>query len=385
MTEDVFSVTTPFADVAELAQGYVNRVDGAQILLPLSAPLGEGEGVRFVVHLADGTPAFAGAGRCIQVSDQGDQVAPEHRFEVLCDSLQFDERSQPVYDYIVTIRSAMLAEQPETQASQEETVDQGLVADEIEAAALAEEAALEAVQEEPTVIADASYGEVAGAAGDTEEQPEYGQADEMDALQIEHAPEAYQRPEYAIPSIIPKGLLSRPALAVHWRPEPPEPPQPSPSSGLFRYNGEGLPRPAQPPFPELDPAYYVQPAPRPGSEPEQAQSAPDEAVEEAYTEAQDSLEVQGDWTDDSPQDVGQTIPPEADYDQEVEASAALDVDNPEGYDLEAGEDATVIAPYAMEENEEGVSDDAMQAAINEVHGERGPEAVDVDMDLESER
>jgi hypothetical protein len=110
MSEDVFMIASAFGDVAELGQGYVNRADGERILLPLPVELAMGEGVRFIVHLSDGTPAFAGAGRCVQVSDQGDGVDPTERFETLLDSLAFDERSQPVYEYIVAVRQAVYAE-----------------------------------------------------------------------------------------------------------------------------------------------------------------------------------------------------------------------------------------------------------------------------------
>jgi hypothetical protein len=117
MSDDVFTIATLFGDVAELGQGYVNRADGERILLPLPSEAAPGEGVRFIVQLADGTPAFAGAGRCVQASDQGGTVEPAERFETLLDNLAFDDRSRPVYDYIVAVRQAVYAAGgPEAQA-----------------------------------------------------------------------------------------------------------------------------------------------------------------------------------------------------------------------------------------------------------------------------
>jgi hypothetical protein len=104
MSDEIFEVATSCTDVAELGQSYIDRVDGERILLPLPREIPAGEGVRFIVHLVDGTPAFAGSGRCVQSSDQGDQVAATDRFETLIDTLAFDERSLPVYEYIVAVR-----------------------------------------------------------------------------------------------------------------------------------------------------------------------------------------------------------------------------------------------------------------------------------------
>src|SRR5215813_1595907 len=119
MSDEIFTVSTPFPDVASLAQSYMNRADGERLLLALRESCAAGTGVRFVVYLADGTPAFAGAGLCVQVSDQGRAVPPEQRYETLLDTLQFDERSRPVYDYIVAVRSAAYAAQQQVHAESE--------------------------------------------------------------------------------------------------------------------------------------------------------------------------------------------------------------------------------------------------------------------------
>ncbi|HEX7476219.1 MAG TPA: hypothetical protein VF331_00290 [Polyangiales bacterium] len=155
MSDDVFTIATPFGDVAELGQGYVNRADGERILLPLPSEAAPGEGVRFIVQLADGTPAFAGAGRCVQASDQGSTVEPAERFETLLDNLAFDDRSRPVYDYIVAVRQAVYAAGgPEAQAEADAVA-------EVEAASAAEPGDDEATEFVDSMAAQAS--EVAGA------------------------------------------------------------------------------------------------------------------------------------------------------------------------------------------------------------------------------
>ncbi len=143
MSDDVFAVRTTYQDVAELGQGYLERADGERMLLPLPNELEAGEGVRFIVYLADGTPAFAGAGRCVQVSDQGTEVASDDRYETLIDALVFDERSRPVYDYIVAVRQMAYA-------------DLGAAAE--AEAADGEEAVLES--DEPTTHSEAAHPEL---------------------------------------------------------------------------------------------------------------------------------------------------------------------------------------------------------------------------------
>ena len=143
MSDELFNVMTPFADVADLGQGYMNRADGERLWVPLPTPATEGEQIQFVIHLADGVPAFAGAGRCIQVADQGEEVDPSVRFEALLDGLLFDERSQPVYDYIVAVRAAILGEEyaasEEYDAAEDDGEDDGPQVEEVEGYAQVEE------------------------------------------------------------------------------------------------------------------------------------------------------------------------------------------------------------------------------------------------------
>ncbi|MFI5308078.1 MAG: hypothetical protein ACHQ53_12030 [Polyangiales bacterium] len=240
MSEEIFSVQTQFADVVSLAQGYMNRADGERLLLPLPVAFSQGMGVRFVVFLADGTPAFAGAGLCVQASDQGSGVPAAQRYESLLDTLQFDERSRPVYEYIVAVRNAAYAQEQPADAA-EEPIE--------EAAALLDVAGTDgaSLQPEPWTSEPAQGDSFAPV--DLEPESSSGQ------------PGARQ-PSF-VPPPLPTGLLSRPALSTHWQPLPPRRPTPRPASGHFRYGNAGLPRPARPPYPDLDPSQWVQPAPRP--------------------------------------------------------------------------------------------------------------------------
>ncbi len=360
MSDDVLSVPTPFQDVATLAQGYMNRADGERLLLPLSVNVGEGQGVRFVVALADGTPAFAGAGRASQISDQGEAVPPESRYETLLEALQFDERSQPVYDYIVAVRSAAYAQPTEAEAEAVEgepaegsayeeagfeeveqgeaveyDVDDGGFDEEAtayigppqgvseaqeapaEAYAQPEEAGEVYVQAEGYGEPAEEYAEQPAEALAYAEQPAEALAyaeQPAEALAYTEQPveavayaeqpveavayaeqpaeaAAYAEPELAVasqpqsltPELIPTGMLTRPALGVHWAPAPPRRPTPRPSSGLFQYNGGGLPAPAAAPRPELDPMYWVARAPHPSDQAAaQAQAAEAPPAEPSY-------------------------------------------------------------------------------------------------------
>lgn len=91
------------------------------------------------------------------------------------------------------------------------------------------------------------------------------QLDDAGDLQLEGSPTSRKEDaEY----------LSRPPVEGSWRPQSiVEHTSTPPSSGLFNY-AQGLPFPTQPPHPEPDTYYVVEPAPRPASE-NQAAAVPD--------------------------------------------------------------------------------------------------------------
>ena len=227
----------------------MNRADGERLLLPLPVAFSQGAGIRFVVYLADGTPAFAGAGLCVQASDQGTAVPSAQRYESLLDTLQFDERSRPVYDYIVAVRNAAYAQQGQV-AGSESVQPEALE----EPTALIEVAGTEAVSLQPQGWTSDSAPAAAASLPPAE----------IASIAPELAAEepGPRQPSF-IPPALPTGLLTRPALSTHWQPFPPRRPTPRPATGQFRYGNAGLPRPERPPYPELDRSQWVQPAPRP--------------------------------------------------------------------------------------------------------------------------
>lgn len=313
MSDDILSVATPFPDVATLAQGYINRVDGERLLLPLEVACDEGAGVRFVIYLGDGTAAFAGAGRCVQVSDQGTNVPPSARFETLVDNLDLDDRSRPVYDYIVAVRAAAYGQPEQGQEIDADAHVEEVAEAEHEAAPIdvAADVDVDVASVRPVEVAPSEPAEAMEADFDHDDEAPAAEVEALEALpedlseedaQAAHAyaslppeapaavesyatvesykpiapsirpasiptsaiPESF-RPEMAsfIPPPLPTGILQRPARALHWQPAPPRRPTPLPQTGLFRYSGPGLPKPAAAPQPALDPSQLVQRAPRP--------------------------------------------------------------------------------------------------------------------------
>ena len=88
-----------------------------------------------------------------------------------------------------------------------------------------------------------------------------------------------------------EGALTRPVYPPSWAPEASPRPEPRPSTGHFLYEG-GLPIPAEPPRPDIDPTLRVSPAPRPGQEAPppampSAEAAPveDAPLEQGFEEA----------------------------------------------------------------------------------------------------
>lgn len=304
MSDDVFAVRTSFQDVAELGQGYLERADGERMLLPLPVEVSAGEGVRFIVYLADGTPAFAGAGRAVQVSDQGPDVAGDDRYETLIDALVFDERSRPVYDYIVAVRqmayadlgaaaeaeavtgeeAVMESDEPttHTEAASPALLAESMRADVQRSAAdhdtasfRPDDAGIERIHElderpisAPPSAAGSDYAEVTPADHNPSLMAfadEQTRADSKFPRNVDMSgPQDVVEPvQHRSIMPLPTGILRRPAIAVGWQPVAPKRPQPSQGSGMFRYPPGTLPIPARPPHPELRPDQRVQPAAAP--------------------------------------------------------------------------------------------------------------------------
>lgn len=280
MADDVYTIETMYGDVAELGKGYVNRVDGQRILLPFGKKLKVGDGVRYVVHLADGTPAFAGAGRCVEVSDQGRKAPKAQRYETMVDALQFDERSRPVYEYIVAVRNATYAGQPASAQAASAAQASPVARDVADDAAMEDdeaelldddEASASAMHDDDESEATAFIGRPGTGRDSAPSSPaaegSFAGALEQRASGAPSAPAASRStPATAsVPSVMPSGMLRRAVLGVQWQPATPRHPTPRPASGLFRYPEGTLPRPARAPYPDLDASQWVQPAPKPGA------------------------------------------------------------------------------------------------------------------------
>jgi hypothetical protein len=239
---DVLTVQTPFGDIADLAQGYIGRVNARQIVVAVSEAAEPGQVVRFQVLLADGTLAFWGDGHCAQVNDLGDDADPNGRFELLLHSLEFpDERSLPVFEYMVSLSESATPNEELTASEESGFTPAEAGTDEVGTGDL------EALSVPPMEDVTPSVPPVEAAA--------------FDAAPIEDdLPRALSdRPGP------PPGGLTRMATGNAWRPVRPERQPPAPRSGLFKYPFGALPIPTRPPRPEIDPALCVTAAPRPGA------------------------------------------------------------------------------------------------------------------------
>ena len=114
MTHSI-SVPTPFTDIAELAESFAQRADEERLMLWSGEPAPEGEWVQFTVTFDDGSAALAGIGRCASVFDNGEDRAPEQRFDIVLDSLELDEMGQVYFERILMVRAQQMGgEEPAT-------------------------------------------------------------------------------------------------------------------------------------------------------------------------------------------------------------------------------------------------------------------------------
>jgi hypothetical protein len=268
------SVPTPFNEINELAENFAARVDEGRIMLPHYEAIPEGESVEFEITFGDGSPAIAGTGLCTSSFDNGEDRAPEHRFDVVLDDLQLNHMAQIYFERILMARASQPGAEPVTGQ-----VEVPLAYEPI--AGEATYAAAEPYSEEAEAI-DSDEISAASAFASSEAAPSDAGWDEPSA----HAPEPgrpaervrlaapvhaiYELPPPAAPGQLPSPhagngqVLTRRSLDGGWVPIPMERPEPRPSSGLFQYGRGALPQPNDPPRPQLDPSLRVAPAPRPG-------------------------------------------------------------------------------------------------------------------------
>lgn len=325
MTHSI-SVPTPFIDIAELAESFAQRADEERLMLWAGEPAPEGEWVQFTVTFDDGSVALAGVGRCASVFDNGEDRAPEQRFDIVLDALELDEMGQVYFERILMVRAQQMGgEEPAT--GEVMIADEAVEASYVEAPAeayAAEPADSYAYAEPPAEepVAATYEGEAYDAGGydapaDAYEAPQEAAPGGYDAPAYEEPAPSYAEPEqpsfedlpvedavsgelstesapppsrsrarkverlsppvasiYALPPPAAPGQLPSPhangqaltrrLVAATWSPTPMLRPDPSPSSGHFQYGDSGLPRPAQPPRPANEAALRVARAPRPG-------------------------------------------------------------------------------------------------------------------------
>ncbi|MDH5491424.1 MAG: hypothetical protein OEY14_05675 [Myxococcales bacterium] len=332
MTE-VLTVPTHFEDISELSQGLADRVEDERLILYGPDAYEEGAQIGFAILLVDGNPALEGLGRVAASLDGGDERAPETRFDIVLDALELEGMSQAVFERIVMTRhaegepatgeipideleaSAELAVEAsgELEAPAEEEFAEAVAEEAVAEEAAAEEAvAEEAVAEEAVAEEAVAEEAVAEEAASGDEGLDEAHSFESDAPPVDHEALAAERVAATAPSVptiappaaerpsgftleAPASALTRPSREPVWWPAPAEPPPRVAPSGYFAYSGS-LPIPAEPPRPELDEAYRIGRAPRPGEAPERglsrasddqaapAQAAADVAEDDALDE-----------------------------------------------------------------------------------------------------
>jgi hypothetical protein len=231
----VVTVHTDFTDLNQMTQGLIGRVNDSHVILPAHEAVDVGEWVQFAVTLYDGSPAFAGVGRCVTFVDNGEDRQPHQRFDVVFDSLQFDTRGQQIYEHILALSGIEGgAEAAEEDASSGAIVD---VSSDFSGASSVPAAALDDEGESTVIAGDAELKEALARSA----------VHNLDASEVasDYPPDE----EYAT------------------NPPPAAPPVYRASNGAvngatFSYPS-GLPFPAKPPRPELDASQKVTPAPRP--------------------------------------------------------------------------------------------------------------------------
>jgi hypothetical protein len=222
----------------------------------------DGDWVQFTILLADQSPGLNGVGRATASIDGGSERPEGARWDVVFDSLSFDEPSEPVYAAMLEARRRLVGE---------DTLDEPVAAevsldeDDDGAAALPVDAAADSASP-PVSMAAADE-----AVYDVDDRTTGAEmvVDDLDGLVESVKPSAPGGGAGAVggaawaPEPTGTGVLARPTLAPGWRPEAPAPVPPRPSTGAFAYPRGELPVPPAPPRPELAPDQRVAPAPRP--------------------------------------------------------------------------------------------------------------------------
>jgi hypothetical protein len=243
----VVTVHTDFQDLNQMTQGLIGRVNDSHVILPAGDPVDVGEWVQFAVTLFDGSPAFAGVGRCVTFVDNGEDRMPHQRFDVVFDSLQFDDRARQIYEHILSLSGL------DVEPSAEELVD-GSSSHSIDVSTDFSGAS-------SVPAADVEDGDATVVASDSELRGALAESavHTVDAMDVaSDYPEAEDEEHPTLPP--------QPSTLASLRSNGAAAPAPYAARAIngttFSYP-DGLPFPTQPPRPELDPSQRVTPAPRP--------------------------------------------------------------------------------------------------------------------------
>ncbi len=106
------TVPTHFANIAELSQGFLDRVEEDTLILYGPVPHEEGSTIDFAVLLADGSAVLKGTGLVRASVDGGHDRIPETRYDIVLGELGLDGRNEVVFESLVLAREAV-SERPE--------------------------------------------------------------------------------------------------------------------------------------------------------------------------------------------------------------------------------------------------------------------------------
>ncbi|MEY4509800.1 MAG: hypothetical protein RLZZ450_1922 [Pseudomonadota bacterium] len=299
------TVQTDFVDLEQMAEGLTGRVHATHVILPAGDAVDEGEWAQFEIALHDGSAGLAGIGRCVTVVDNGDERAAHQRFDVVFDSLQFDTHEQQVFEHILALHGTggqQLEEVADVDAESlppQTTEDTGAFVDVSTEFTGSQQVHVSSESIEPEAVEhdDMALDPVAGVAHDDTDDDENAErtmiasVDELepagtDAMSMNFEPggednDAVPHTHLATPVRTGNGS-SNGASYGHARSSAAHAVQPlieegfeEPLSGeriaptprvvngaAFAYTN-GIPFPAKPPRPDLEPALRVTPAPRP--------------------------------------------------------------------------------------------------------------------------
>jgi hypothetical protein len=269
MTQSV-TVQTDFRDLQQMAEGLVGRVHATHVILPAGDSVDEGQWAQWAIALYDGSAGLAGVGRCVTVVDNGEERDPHQRFDVVFDSLQFDDHEQRVFEHILALHGGgdagdeVIEEAVDVESIRPVNVDNSDAFVDVSTDFtgnnrvqlndnddLPDEKTMMASEDELMPAPGGGANDVVpqrAAAPATHAAVSYGNGYGNQSAAVAHAVQTMEEEQLEEP-------LSGERIA------------PRPVNGaVFAYT-DGIPFPAKPPRPDLEPSLRVTPAPRPAGMP----------------------------------------------------------------------------------------------------------------------